>query len=118
MIGGDKYDYKQIDMWSCGGILYFMLFGRPPFKKFTNLRALINGIIQGAYDFDDPSIRISPECESFIRKMLNTDPMKRITATKALEDPWIQKLFKGELSSDVVVAPPVASSSLTDSQTS
>lgn len=33
--------------------------------------------------------RVSPECKSFLQKLLTLDPTKRITAEKAMHDCWI-----------------------------
>ena len=39
--------------------------------------------------------QLSPELKSMIRKMLEPDPKKRVTASQLLEDPWIKK-FKNQ----------------------
>lgn len=41
-------------------------------------------------------MHISPECKAFINKLLTFDFEKRITASLALNDPWILKYTKEE----------------------
>lgn len=85
-----KYDEK-CDMWSIGVILYVMLSGRPPFNG-RNDREILNKVKEGRYSLDDDLWdKKSLEAKEFIKSLLETDPKKRLSATEALESPWIKK---------------------------
>lgn len=45
-----KYN-KKCDIWSCGVILYFLLFNEPPFKG-KNEQQLFDQIIRGSISFE------------------------------------------------------------------
>jgi len=78
------------DLWSIGVILYIMLVGYPPFSE-NKPNAVFEQIKHGEYEFPyEHWSRISPSAIHLIRRLLTTDPRKRITAAEALESAWIQ----------------------------
>ncbi|CAD8079716.1 unnamed protein product [Paramecium primaurelia] len=85
-----KYDEK-CDLWSCGVILYILLCGYPPFDGKTEDK-IMEKVSKGVYSFDSQEWEdVSKEAKDFIRKLLQLDPSKRLSAHQALSDPWIKK---------------------------
>ncbi|CAK84907.1 unnamed protein product (macronuclear) [Paramecium tetraurelia] len=88
-----QYD-KKCDVWSCGVILFIMLCGYPPFNGQSQ-QELYQRIQAGVYSFDEPEWKeISGEAKDLIKKMLVTDPEKRISAQDALQHEWIKMTQK------------------------
>ncbi|XP_020237356.1 calcium-dependent protein kinase 29 isoform X2 [Cajanus cajan] len=82
---------KEIDVWSAGIILYILLSGVPPFWA-ENEKGIFDSILGGKLDLESaPWPSISAAAKDLIRKMLNYDPKKRITAAEALEHPWMKE---------------------------
>ncbi|KAK9714924.1 hypothetical protein RND81_06G131100 [Saponaria officinalis] len=82
---------KEIDIWSAGIILYILLCGVPPFWAETE-SGIFDAILNGGIHFDrDPWPSISSSAKDLVRKMLNPDPMKRITPEEVLEHPWMKE---------------------------
>ncbi|XP_014505080.1 calcium-dependent protein kinase 29 isoform X1 [Vigna radiata var. radiata] len=82
---------KEIDVWSAGIILYILLSGVPPFWAETE-KGIFDAISEGKLDLESaPWPSISAAAKDLIRKMLNHDPKKRITAAEALEHPWMKE---------------------------
>ncbi|KAI0050235.1 snf 1 [Auriscalpium vulgare] len=84
VIRGGLYTGPEIDVWSCGVILYVMLCGRLPFED-DDVQTLFTKISQGTYHM--PSF-LSPDARSVITGMLAVDPVKRITVPEIIQHPF------------------------------
>lgn len=73
---------RQADMWSIGCLIYFMLFGRPPFEGCRSV--LMDSISCGDYSFP-PESNVSREAKQLVSCLLHVDPDVRLTAEEALE---------------------------------
>lgn len=79
---------EKCDVWSCGVILYIILCGYPPFSGNTDEK-IEEKILAGEVNFKGNEWRdVSTEAKDFLRKLLEYDPIKRITAEEALKDDW------------------------------
>ena len=95
MIAGKKYNGFKIDIWSSGIILYAMLCGFLPFEDKDN-EILFEKILECKIIF--PNF-ISKEAKDLIKKILVTDPDKRINISEIKKHPFYLKgkaLFEEE----------------------
>ena len=82
------YDEK-CDVWSCGVILYILLCGLPPFNGKTDSE-IMNAVRKGTYHFSGLIwLNVSSEAKDLVKKLLCFNPENRITASEALNHPWI-----------------------------
>ena len=82
-----KRDYKtEVDMWSAGVVCFILLTGTDPFPGRG--AELVSRIQQGQVQFPEGSF--SKNAQNFIKKLL-TKQDKRLTATQALEHPFLVK---------------------------
>ena len=73
-----------------------MLCGYPPFNG-RNDRVILDKVAAGKYAFDTDEWKpISEDAKNFIRKLLEYDPKKRISAEQAFKDPWIIQMVGNE----------------------
>ncbi|RYQ85945.1 hypothetical protein Ahy_B10g105591 isoform A [Arachis hypogaea] len=98
VISGKLYAGPEVDVWSCGVILYALLCGTLPFDD-ENIPNLFKKIKGGIYTL--PS-HLSPGARDLIPRMLVVDPMKRMTIPEICQHPW----FQARLPRYLAVPPP------------
>ncbi|CAA90760.2 Protein lin-2 [Caenorhabditis elegans] len=76
------------DIWSSGVVLFLLLAGRLPFSGSTS--DIYERIMQTDVDVDGYMPNISESARNLVRRMLNADPSKRISAKEALNHEWIR----------------------------
>lgn len=94
---------KECDLFSVGVILFIMLSGEPPF--YSNLRdrrandnEVFWKIINKPPDFNDGVWDSVPETtKSFIKRLLIKDPSERPSARAALDDPFLEAAYAGDI---------------------
>ena len=79
---------EKCDLWSCGVILYILLSGSPPFYG-TCEDEIFRKVITCDYSFKQRIWKeISTEAKDLITKLLDLNPITRLSAKEALEHKW------------------------------
>lgn len=98
VISGKLYAGPEVDVWSCGVILYALLCGTLPFDD-ENIPNLFKKIKGGIYTLPN---HLSTCARDLIPRMLVVDPMKRITIPEIRQHVW----FQAHLPRYLAVPPP------------
>nr|CAB3494213.1 unnamed protein product [Digitaria exilis] len=80
----------EADMWSIGVITYILLCGSRPFWARTE-SGIFRSVLRADPNFEDtPWQSVSPQAKDFVKRLLNKDYRKRMTAAQALSHPWLR----------------------------
>ena len=81
---------EKCDVWSCGIIMYILLTGLPPFNGNSD-EEIMKKIKSGKFDMKKyPWPIISSQAKDLLKKLLEFDVNKRISAEEALNHPWFE----------------------------
>lgn len=86
VISGKLYAGPEVDVWSCGVILYVMLCRRLPFDD-ESIPVLFKNISNGVYIL--PKF-LSPGAANLIKRMLIVNPLNRISINEIFQDEWFK----------------------------
>jgi calcium-dependent protein kinase len=79
---------EKCDLWSCGMIMLILLIGRPPYDGTDEeiLQILKNVNL----DIENLCPGVSEDAKNLLKKLLQVNPDKRISAKEACLHPWIK----------------------------
>ncbi|KAL6064908.1 Serine/threonine-protein kinase hsl1 [Balamuthia mandrillaris] len=100
-----QYVGPEVDIWSCGAVLYFMLTGKVPFQA-DNTLAVTRRIRSGAIKL--PTY-LSAEVKDLITRLLTPHSFKRIHMMDVLQHPWIKNSPRRHRSSSLPSLPSISS---------
>lgn len=87
VISGKLYAGPEVDIWSCGVILYALLCGTLPFDD-EHVPTLFRKIKSGIFPIPE---YLNKSVVSLLCQMLQIDPMKRATIEDIKKHEWFQK---------------------------
>jgi hypothetical protein len=87
MIAGKRYIGTNVDIWSCGVILFAMICGFLPFED-PNTSQLYKKILNAEYKI--PSF-VSKDGADILKGILETDSDKRLTIEQIRNHPWFKQ---------------------------
>ncbi|KAM7259383.1 hypothetical protein ACFE04_015124 [Oxalis oulophora] len=93
----------EADMWSIGVIAYILLCGSRPFWARTE-SGIFRAVLKADPNFDEaPWPNLSPDATDFVKRLLNKDYRKRLTAAQALSHPWLVNHHDLKIPLDMII---------------
>ena len=83
---------ESVDIWACGVLIYLLLSCRLPFNAEVEILPTNRQQVERKFELSFPEVIWKTRSESvknLLRRMLETDPMRRYTANQVIRHPWI-----------------------------
>lgn len=93
---------EKADMWSLGVLVYMLLTGSPPFYGSTDEKCLAR-IKRGEPQLSSRWPHLSVSARDFVFALMKVDTEKRLSASAALEHPWICSMDPPQATLDIDV---------------
>ncbi|OMJ91183.1 hypothetical protein SteCoe_6355 [Stentor coeruleus] len=93
---------EKCDIWSSGVILFMMITGFTPFTGY-GIDQIKESIKLGKIDYTRPIWKtVSSDVQDLIKKMINPNPLRRISAEDVLKHPWFNIYKAGNLNDNPI----------------
>ncbi|KAH7854737.1 hypothetical protein Vadar_017260 [Vaccinium darrowii] len=93
----------EADMWSIGVIAYILLCGSRPFWARSE-SGIFRAVLKAEPSFDEaPWPSLSSDAVDFVKRLLNKDYRKRLTAAQALSHPWLANYHDVKIPLDMII---------------
>ncbi|KAF8398214.1 hypothetical protein HHK36_017140 [Tetracentron sinense] len=93
----------EADMWSIGVIAYILLCGSRPFWARTE-SGIFRAVLKADLSFEEaPWPSLSSDAKDFVKRLLNKDYRKRLTAAQALSHPWLYDYQDIKIPLDMII---------------
>ena len=89
---GQEYDGRLVDVWSLGIIYYTLIFHCVPWEMAHLKNQNYKKFLEEGFDQFEPFNRLPARPRSLLKRILEPDPIKRITIDEIISDEWFKNI--------------------------